>query len=68
MTNIERVGLKVAIKNFGLHKDFTGVMKALRENKISKDRVPSDYEAKAKLVYDLFNFQTVYDLRTQTLT
>ena len=41
---IERVGLKVAIKNFGLHKNFEGVLKALRESKTHKDRVPTDYE------------------------
>lgn len=64
LDNIERVGLKVAIKNFGKEKDFKGVMTFLRNHKIHKDRVPSDYEDKAKLCYDLFNYQTVYDPRT----
>jgi hypothetical protein len=44
LPNIERVGLKVAIKQFGNHKNFEGVLKFLRENKIHKDRIPVAYE------------------------
>ena len=43
-------------------------MKLLEKSKIHKDRIPADYAIKAKFVYDLFNFQTVYDPRKQELT
>lgn len=56
LDNIERVGLKVAVKNFGKCGNFEGVMAFLRNHKIHKDRVPADYELKAKLCYDLFNY------------
>jgi 5'-3' exonuclease len=48
LPNIERVGLKVAIKHFGNYKDFEGVLKFLREHKVHKDRVPVAYEMQAK--------------------
>jgi len=56
LPNIERVGLKKAIKHFETEKDFEGVMKLLEKSKIHKERIPADYNLKAKFVYDLFNF------------
>jgi hypothetical protein len=68
LPNIERVGLKKAVKHFGTEENFEGVMSLLEKSKIHKDRIPADYGIKAKFVYDLFNFQTVYDPRKQELT
>jgi len=48
LPNIERVGLKMTLKHFEKHKSFAGVMKFLRENKATKDRVPEGYEEKAR--------------------
>ena len=68
LNNIERVGLKVALKHFAKQGSFAGVMKFLRENKVTKDRIPEEYEKKAEQVVELFRYQTVYDTRTETLT
>ena len=47
LPNIERIGLKVALKHFDKYGSFEGVMKYLRANKATKDRIPEGYEAKA---------------------
>lgn len=65
LPNIERIGLKVALKHFSKHESFGGVMKFLRENKATKEKVPKDYEIKADKVVELLRYQTVFDLRTQ---
>ena len=44
ITNIERIGLKVALKHFNKLGSFAEVMKFLRTNTITKDRVPEMYE------------------------
>ena len=54
LNNIERVGLKVALKHFAREKSFAKVISFLRTNKVSKDRVPDDYETKAMQVLSLF--------------
>ena len=54
LPNIERVGLKVALKHFAKHKTFEAVMKFLRGNKAMKDRIPEGYEDKARQVVELF--------------
>ena len=56
------------MKHFAKQGSFAGVMKFLRENKVTKDRIPEEYEEKAKQVVELFRYQTVYDTRTETLT
>ena len=48
LNNIERIGLKVALKHFDKQKSFDGVMKFLRTNKATKDKIPDGYEEKAK--------------------
>ena len=68
LPNIERVGLKVALKHFDKIKSFTGVLKFLRENKPTMDKVPENYEDKVHRVIQLFKYQTVYDPRDQCLT
>ena len=50
MGNIERVGLKVALKHFEKHKSFRKVMEFLRANKTTKDKVPAGYEGLAERV------------------
>ena len=66
--NIERVGLKVALKHFEKQKSFKKVMEFLRANKATKERVPAGYEVLAQQVAQLFIYQTVFDPRTCTLT
>ena len=68
LPNIERVGLKVALKHFAKHGSFDAVMGFLRANKATKDKVPKDYEARARQVVELFTYQTVFDSRTESLT
>jgi len=68
LNNIERIGLKVALKHFSKHKTFEGVMKFLRTNKATKHKIPDGYEEKAKQVVELFNYQTVYDPTMEALT
>lgn len=68
LPNIERIGLKVALKHFDKQKSFDGVMKFLRQNKATKDKIPEGYEAKARQVIELFQYQTVFDKETQSLT
>lgn len=48
LPNIERIGLKVTLKHFSKHKTFDGVMKFLRTNKATKDKIPEGYEEKAR--------------------
>lgn len=50
LPNIERIGLKVALKNFSKHKTFDAVMEFLRTNKSTKDKIPEAYEQKARQV------------------
>ena len=64
MPNIERIGLKVALKHFDKYGTFGAVMKFLRENKTSKEKIPHDYESKANKVVELMRYQTVLDPRT----
>ena len=56
LPNIERIGLKVALKHFAKHKTFDAVMTFLRANKMTKDRVPECYEEKARQVVELFQY------------
>ena len=48
--NIERVGLKVALKHFEKQKSFAKVMEFLKTNKTTKDKVPAGYEVLAQRV------------------
>ena len=41
LSNIERIGLKVALKHFSKLKNFNAVMEFLRNNKTTKDRIPA---------------------------
>ena len=68
LPNIERVGLKVTLKHFEKQKSFDEVMKFLRSNKATKERIPENYEEKARQVVELFRYQTVLDTRTLELT
>ena len=63
LPNIERIGLKVALKHFDKYGTFEGVMKFLRQNKTTKEKVPQDYESKANKVVELMRYQTVFDPR-----
>lgn len=56
LPNIERIGLKVALKHFEKHGSFASVMEFLRANKATKDKIPEGYEAKAKQVVELFSY------------
>ena len=68
LPNIDRIGLKVALKHFDKHKSFDKVMEFLRSNKTTKDKIPEGYEEKAQQVVELFQYQTVYDVTSGTLT
>ena len=46
LNNIDRIGLKVALKHFSNLETFDKVMEFLRTNKSTKDKVPEDYEQK----------------------
>lgn len=54
LNNIERVGLKVALKHFKQYGSFRKVVEYLQSNKTTKDRVPKDYIAQAEKVMGLF--------------
>ena len=68
LDNIERIGLKSALKFYEEHKTFDNVIKHLETHKTYKDKIPKDYKANVKKVYQLFNYQTVFDPRTNSLT
>ena len=68
LPNIERVGLKVALKHFSKFKTFEKVIEYLKSQKTYAERIPEDYVAKAKRVAELFKNQTVYDKTAQKLT
>lgn len=68
LDNIERIGLKSALKIYDQHKTFTEVMKCLKVHKTYKDKIPEDYEAKVHQVQMLFNYQTCFDPRSKKLT
>jgi 5'-3' exonuclease len=68
LENIERVGLKVALKHFRNHKNFESVVAFLKKSSTFKARIQDDYIDKAKKVATLFKYQTVYDLRSGRLT
>lgn len=68
LPNIERVGLKVALKHFGQQGSFEKVISHLQNQATYKDRIPADYIQNAKKVADLFQMQTVYDPKTKCLT
>lgn len=54
LPSIQQVGLKVAIRLFGKHKDIDGVILHLQTNKSFKDRVPEKYLEALKKVQALF--------------
>lgn len=56
LPNIERIGLKMCLKHFDKHKSFEDVMKFLRTNKATKDRIPEKYEQTAEKVVELFKY------------
>jgi len=56
LNNIERVGLKSVLKIFEKEGSFDKVMEFYRTSKTHKDRIPDDYEAKARKVAQLFNY------------
>jgi 5'-3' exonuclease len=68
LDNIERIGLKSALKFYDEHKTFTEVMKCLQKHKTYKDKIPADYETKVSHVNMLFNYQTCFDPRSKKLT
>lgn len=68
LDNIERMGLKSALKQFDEHKTFDEVMKNLEKHKTFKDKIPKGYKESLHKVSLLFNYQTVYDPRSKRLT
>ena len=56
LDNIDRIGLKSALKHYDEHKTFDGVMKYLESSKTFKEKVPADYRANVKKVSLLFNY------------
>ena len=44
LDNIERIGLKSALKFYDEHKTFDGVIKHLESHKTYKDKIPADYK------------------------
>lgn len=68
LPNIERVGLKLALKHFEKYGSFDKVIEFLQSQKTFKDRIPPNYIADAKKVAELFKNQTVYDVKTRKLT
>ncbi len=54
LPNIERVGLKVALKHFSREKSFVKVIEFLKKQKTYLDRIPADYITEALKVADLF--------------
>ena len=61
--SIDRVGLKVVLKNHQKAKSCEQVVKDLKANKAFKDRVPDQYWEQVQKVKTIFKFQTVYDPR-----
>lgn len=61
LPNIERVGLKVALKHFNREKTFVKVIEYLKKQKTYLDRIPDTYIPEANKVADLFQYQTVYN-------
>lgn len=61
--SIDRVGLKVVLKNHAKHGSCEKVVKDLKANKLFKDRVPDDYWEQVQKVKTIFKCQTVYDCR-----
>ena len=51
LDNIERIGLKSALKFYDEHKTFDGVIKHLESHKTYKDKIPADYKTNVKKVY-----------------
>jgi 5'-3' exonuclease len=51
LDNIERIGLKSALKLYDEHKTFHGVIKHLESHKTYKDKIPADYKTNVKKVY-----------------
>jgi len=51
LENIERIGLKSALKLYDEHKTFDGVIKHLESHKTYKDKIPADYKTNVKKVY-----------------
>lgn len=68
LPNIEQIGLKVALKQLDKLKSFEAVMDYFESNKVYQHRIPTGYRESARRVAQLFQFQTVYDLRTRKLT
>ena len=68
LPNIERVGLKVALKHFSKDRGFKEVIAFLKSQKTYADRIPEDYVKRADQVALLFKMQTVYDPRNKILT
>ena len=50
LDNIERIGLKSALKLYDEHKTFDGVFKHLESHKTYKDKIPADYKTNVKKV------------------
>ena len=59
--SIDRVGLKVVLKNHQKAKSCEQVVKDLKANKAFKDRVPDHYWEQVQKVKTIFKFQTVYN-------
>ena len=63
LENIERVGLKIALKFFDKFKTFEKVIEEMKTHKTYKDRIKDDYEQQALKAAQLFMFQTVSTVR-----
>jgi len=51
LDNIERIGLRSALKFFDEHKTFDNVIKHLQTHKTYKDKIPIDYKTSVKKVF-----------------
>lgn len=67
LQNIERVGLKVALKLYEKHKTFEKVITALEKNPNLKKHLKSDYSRQALQTAQLFRFQTVFNPKSNQL-
>ena len=56
LDNIERIGLKSALKFYDEHKTFNNVFAALQKHKTYKDKIPADYAINLQKVSQLFNY------------
>ena len=65
LNSIDRVGLKVVLKNLEKAKTCEQVVKDLKASKSFKDRVPQGYLETMKKVRQIFKYQTVYDPRSR---